>query len=643
MRSARLFLFSISFILIIFISMKLISADNVKYIHSTEDLFTKYLLSNSNLVLNELNKIGSKSEINTPTPPDSARFYLGQARLAYKSIEAFIIYFFPGDARLINRPIIAEMAEDDEITPYVEPHGFQYLEQLLYSDSAFYFRKKIIREADQIYKLLSDIQAHVSTMEFSNRDLFEAMQLHLVRQFVLGLANFETASSRRGVEESKALLIAYKKFLLEVFPTAESRNPAADEKFYEAINRAVEYLHGVKPGAEPDYYAFYSQYYIPVSEYLGAFRDHAVTENSYATTAINFQARSIFDPHAFNTNFFLPARRLADKTLVVDLGKTLFFDPALSANNLRACASCHQPGKAFTDGLPQSQAFEPGKFLTRNAPTILNAVLQRKLFHDGRAYTFEDQAGQVMSNALEMHNDFSQVALKLRKSPEYVSRFRSAFTGTEDTIINNRSILTALAEYERSLIGLNSRFDKAISGREDLLSADEKTGFNLFMGKGNCGSCHFIPLFNGLMPPNYVETEWEILGVPSLKRTGKPEIDEDPGRGGIIDVPIFRHAFKVPTLRNVELTAPYMHNGVFRTLEEVVEFYDTGGGTSLGYDVPFQTLSSDSLHLSPTEKFQLVSFLKSLTDTAYLTSRPARLPAFPEDDKLSNRPVGGDY
>jgi cytochrome c peroxidase len=145
------------------------------------------------------------------------------------------------------------------------------------------------------------------------------------------------------------------------------------------------------------------------------------------------------------------------------------------------------------------------------------------------------------------------------------------------------------------------------------------------------------------MPPIYVETEWEILGVPALKRTGKSELDADLGRASIINVDIFKHAFKIPTLRNVELTGPYMHNGVFKTLEEVIEFYDIGGGIGMGFDVPLQTLPSDSLHLTSNEKYELISFLKSLTDTAFLTAQPITLPEFPGNEVLNKRPVGGEY
>jgi cytochrome c peroxidase len=607
-----------------------------------DQTFKEYFSEHSTKLLNDalqLYEIVEKKDFNQ----DSAKVWLSKVRTQYKPIEAFVIYFLPGDARFLNRAIVPEMEEDDEISAYVIPHGFQYIEILLYSDSMKFFRKQIKDEVDFVYSIMSKFNESISFMEFTERDVFEAMQMQLIRQFMLGFANFETGESRRGVQESAAVLKSIRDLLILAYPNKEAKNAESLRSLFLEIEKGLKFLSAVVPMQEPDYFSFYSKHYIPISEFLGMSRFLSVENETYNTTAVNYNIRSIFDPHAFNTFFFLPAKQLASREKVIELGRTLFFDPALSANNLRACASCHQPEKAFTDGLAISQAFEPGKKLTRNAPTIINSVLQRKLFHDGRAFTFEDQAGQVMSNPLEMHNDFSQVAIKLRKSTEYVKWFRKAFEGSDDTIISNRSILTAIAEYERSLVGMNSRFDKSVTGREYSISEDEKEGFNIYMGKGNCASCHFIPLFNGLMPPEYIETEWEILGVPSASVNGKKELDKDIGRAGIIDVEIFRHAFKSPTVRNIELTAPYMHNGVFRTLEEVIEFYDTGGGLSLGYDVPLQTLAADSLHLTAKEKFQLISFLKALTDTVGLTSIPETLPQFPGDDELNKRPIGGNY
>ncbi len=634
----RRFLFIFSLLILLFFVYSFNWSENKSFSTS----FKIYFSTNSSILLNDvlhLFKEVEKKNFN----PDSAKIILLKARIQYKSIEPFVITFFPGDARRINKIIIPEMEEDDEISSYVIPHGFQYVEKLLYNDSVVFYRRLIKEEVEEIYTLIGRFNESISYIDIHERDVFEAMQMHLVRQFAIGLINMETSLSGYGAIESAKTIFFYKEFLREMYPEPDTDKINLFNEFYSAIDNGVNFLMPNKSGTELDYFSFYSNYYIPISGFLNKLREAIVKDDTYNTTAINFQVRSIFDLDVFNSYFFLPAKQMTARKNVIELGRILFFDPALSANNLRACASCHQPGKGFTDGLALSQSFEPGKNLSRNAPTVLNSVLQRKLFHDGRAFTFEDQAGQVMSNPLEMHNDFSQVAVKLKDSPEYLALFKNAFLNSKDTVISSNSVLTAIAEYERSLIGMNSKFDKAISGRSDQLTDDEKNGFNIFMGKGNCASCHFIPLFNGVMPPEYVETEWEILGVPSSAIKAKRELDTDIGRAGVINVDIFKHAFKSPTLRNIELTGPYMHNGVFKTLEEVIEFYNTGGGTGLGYEVPFQTLASDPLQLSPIEKFQLISFLKTLTDTVELTIVPSSLPEFSDNPKLNLRPIGGDY
>lgn len=564
-------------------------------------------------------------------------------RNRYKRIEAILIYFFPGEAFRLNKPVIPAIEEDDEISPPVPYSGFQFIENMLYSDSLAFQRKQLNNAIDECYSLISNLPNAYEQFVFDERSVWEAMQMQLVRQFILGFAEFETPDSKNGVEESIHVLLGFDELIKTLYHDAGENKKADLNFFFSEIERSTNKLKQYSKGSV-DYFQFYSEYYNDLSGSLSKLRDIMLSEkNQYFTTAINFQNRSIFDPHAFNSYFFLPGKTHANQKEVAELGRILFFDPALSANSLRACASCHQPEKAFTDGLPLSQSFEPGKFLTRNAPTIINSVLQRRLFHDGRAFSFEDQAGRVMSNPLEMHNDFQTVASKLVHSAEYRKRFRSAFEGTEDTSITGRSVLIAIAEYERTLIGMNTRFDKAISNRENDLSNDEIAGFNIFMGKAACGSCHFLPLFNSLVPPVYVETEWEVIGVPSAKLSNPRELDGDIGRYEIIPVDIFKNAFKTPGLRNIALTAPYMHNGVFKSLDEVIDFYDRGGGKGLGIAVENQTLSDEPLNLTPTEKFQLKVFLESLNDTITLNEIPVKLPEFEDNELLNRRKVGGEY
>ncbi len=189
-----------------------------------------------------------------------------------------------------------------------------------------------------------------------------------------------------------------------------------------------------------------------------------------------------------------------------------------------------------------------------------------------------------------------------------------------DSAVSNE-VRRAVAAYVRSLTSLNSRFDRYVRGEDVPYSSEERLGFNLFMGKGLCGTCHFAPLFNGTVPPAYTQTESEVIGVPSRAVTRNASIDPDLGRFAITRRPTQRHAFKTPTLRNVELTAPYMHNGVYRTLEEVLDFYNRGGGAGIGSEVPNQTLPFDKLDLTTAEQRAIIAFLRTLTDTTGLGSR----------------------
>jgi cytochrome c peroxidase len=171
----------------------------------------------------------------------------------------------------------------------------------------------------------------------------------------------------------------------------------------------------------------------------------------------------------------------------------------------------------------------------------------------------------------------------------------------------------------------------------------ELKGFTLFMGKAKCGTCHFMPLFNGTVPPDFGHTEAEILGVPATTDTGQPVLDKDSGKFALNNRELHKFAFKTPTIRNVALTAPYMHNGVYASLEEVIDFYDQGGGQGLGIDIPTQTLPAVKLDLTKEEKQAILAFMHTLTDTTGLTSPPQVLPSFPGKLVLTNRKIGGKY
>jgi cytochrome c peroxidase len=195
-----------------------------------------------------------------------------------------------------------------------------------------------------------------------------------------------------------------------------------------------------------------------------------------------------------------------------------------------------------------------------------------------------------------------------------VQLFTSNFS--DKNSLSGSNLKKAIALYIRSLSSLNSPLDQYMLGMKKEIDASVYNGFNLFMGKGKCGTCHFAPLFNGLVPPRYVKMESEVIGVPSNTDTLHPQLDPDQGRFGILPVKVVRNAFKTTTVRNISLTAPYMHNGVYSTLEEVIDFYNRGGGAGLGIAPEHQTLPFDKLNLSAREKKDIIAFLHSLTDTS---------------------------
>jgi len=267
----------------------------------------------------------------------------------------------------------------------------------------------------------------------------------------------------------------------------------------------------------------------------------------------------------------------------------------------------------FTDAKEKSGNFVHGGSLLRNTPSLYYAALQSNQFYDLRSITLEDQANEVMQNSNEFNFSSLGIARKLIADTVYLSLFEKAF-GIKKDSVSGFEVRNALAAFIRSLNPFSSPFDEYMKGNKTALSAEQIQGFNLFTGKAKCGTCHFIPLFNGNIPPWFTKSESEIIGVPSKAVWKNASIDPDSGRYKINRMEELLFAFKTPTIRNIEKTAPYMHNGVYKTLDEVVEFYHKGGGVGIGINLPFQSLPFDSLSLNQNEKKAIVSFMKSLTD-----------------------------
>ncbi|MBT1703226.1 cytochrome-c peroxidase [Chryseosolibacter indicus] len=229
----------------------------------------------------------------------------------------------------------------------------------------------------------------------------------------------------------------------------------------------------------------------------------------------------------------------------------MFFDPSLSKRKSRSCASCHKPSLAFTDGLAKNKNLSDDGLILRNTPTLLNAAFQNSQFYDMRSENLEGQSIDVIRHKDEMHGSVDDLIEYLRNDSTYQDLFDKAFPGSRGNI-KAMHIQNAIAAYVRSLKSLDSKFDRHMKTDSSILSTDEIAGFNLFMGKAKCATCHFIPLFNGTIPPSFSKTESEVLGVPASKAKGA-KVDPDEGRYTIHKMEPLRYAFKTPRCEMLRL------------------------------------------------------------------------------------------
>ncbi|MEM9025925.1 MAG: cytochrome c peroxidase [Verrucomicrobiota bacterium] len=270
---------------------------------------------------------------------------------------------------------------------------------------------------------------------------------------------------------------------------------------------------------------------------------------------------------------------------LVELGRTLFFDTRLSRSQSQSCATCHDPNRGFSDGL-QISVGDKGNPLNRHTPNIYNLAWNESFLWDGRSQSLEQQALMPIQSPEEMDLDLDTLIQRLSGVPAYREAFSQAF-GSEE--IDSSKIAQAIAAFERTLIVDDTPFDKYLQGDTLAISPEAKRGMVLFAEKAKCILCH-----DG---PNLTDNSFHNIGL----------IGSDLGRAAHINDPTLRGAFKVPGLRNLSLTAPYMHDGSLATLEEVIEFYNRGGD-----DAENKSKLIQALNLSDLEKRDLLAFLETL-------------------------------
>lgn len=323
-----------------------------------------------------------------------------------------------------------------------------------------------------------------------------------------------------------------------------------------------------------------------------------------------------YTPAAFNLNIpqvfsdnIIPPVIPAENPLTeegVALGKRLFFDRILSSDESISCASCHSPQKAFTDNRPTSPGVD-GTFGSRNSMPLFNLAwnYSERFAWDGKELSLERQALEPVQNPIEMHSNWDDVVSKLENHPDYPLLFKEAFN---EPTITKELVTKAIAQFERTLISANSKFDKYSLGQANL-TAQELNGLNVFLSeeKGDCFHCHGSPNL-----PLWTDNDFHNNGLDATFT--------DLGLGGVTGDPNDNGKFRSPSLRNLAFTAPYMHDGRFQTLDEVIDFYSEGLQNSPTIDPLMKSVNQGGVQLSDADKADLKAFLLSLSDPSFLNN-----------------------
>lgn len=521
-----------------------------------------------------------------------------EARTHYKKIEALVEYFFTESATKLNGPALLE---SDPSMPgeYKYPTGFQVLEEVLFAEDISVH--EVRNEIENIRFYIKRIKAHREDVYFTSSNVLDALKLNLYRLIAKGITGFDSPVILNSLPEAVSTLRSTQDLLFLVGENGKSIHILLDSAAAFAGQQGVSF-------DDFDRAVFIRRYINPVTAaFVNFHKEHQIPFETSVPRLISAEATDMFDYDEWDVLFFAPSDALPITANYVRLGELLFYDNRLSANLSRNCASCHEPSRAFTDGRATNTTILGDKPILRNTPTLINAAYQPAQFYDRRVTFLEDQIHDVVTNTKEMGGTFEILVARLNKDKALKKQFRDLM-GKDD--IQERDVKRLIAAYIRSLQQLNTPFDRYMQGDAAAINTTAIKGFNLFMGKAKCGTCHFMPLFNGTVPPNFDKIESEVLGVPLAK--DKNVVDTDPGAYNIYRIGYQMYSFKTPTVRTSTLTAPYMHNGIYRTLDEVIDFYNHGGGAGLGIELEFQTLPPDSLHLTVEEKQQIKAFLEVL-------------------------------
>ncbi|MDY8135594.1 cytochrome-c peroxidase [Aquimarina sp. 2201CG5-10] len=561
---------------------------NISFSHQVKELFIQDITQ----AITHLDSLASDIS--------SAEKHFLASRKYFKKIEPILSELDKENYGFLNQPNILKIEEEDFTDIKIKkPGGYQVLEEEIFTDHPD--TTAITRQANLAMHRLKLIKENTHFDHLKTYHFLWMFRKAIIRTAVTGITGFDSPVLENSLKESITVYRSLKKYL-SIFKT-EFKDPVLFEKWNQEIAATIEKLENGEFSTF-DRYSFTKNHTHPQLELWNQTVSDWEAQFPFEL-AIKNDATSLFSSNTFNIDYFSDPGLGETNEEKIALGKQLFHDTRLSADQTISCGTCHLPEKAFTDGK------KIGANVTRNTPTMLYVALQKAFFYDKRAGSLEGQIIAVVENDKEFHNDLETLEKAVQLDSIYTTRFSKLYPNKG---ISNIIIRNAIASYIRSLTPFNSKFDRNINNLENTLSQNEINGYNLFNGKAKCATCHFAPVFNGTVPPDYKESEIELLGVPQQNDTINAIISKDLGRYNVYKTAERKHFFKTSTVRNVGNTGPYMHNGVYNTLEEVLDFYNRGGGAGIGIEQPLQTLPPDPLNLTEQEINDIIAFMESLSD-----------------------------
>lgn len=605
-------------------------------------------LAELRFLLNSLISCIEKSDLNSPADISLINEMIDTARNKLKGSDFWLRYLQPVLYKRINGPLPVEW----EFEMFDKPRKTEGAGLTL---AEIYLKEEDKNNNTGKDSLISLIRSALKAAELFGKNVlsdeldtydhfFLCNRLFLLNLAAIYTTGFECPDTSRVIPELRIMLSDVEKIYSsfnEDFPGS-----ALPDEYMSLYNNAAAFVNSVPDNFRNfDRFTFIKDYVNPlfkINQQL--IRNYNVASRSNSDRTINTGAESVFDKNLYilqNTKGVF--RDVKDENVLKEIlrtGKLLFYDPIVSGNNKRSCVSCHRSAQFFNDTtVSASLQFDKTSRLARNTPSLINVIYNQLLMLDGKHLTLQLQAMDVITNPAELSSKKKELLDKILSCSEYKNSFTGILKYTPQyNEINTEQIVSAITFYYGQFSKYNSQFDDAMN---EISEADERVrnGFNLFMGKAQCGTCHFVPLFNGVKPP-YVNSEFEVIGTP--QDSAYTQISSDSGRYSLHRVRETLNAFRTPTVRNAEHTKPYMHNGVFYSLDQVIDFYNAGGGKGHGIKTDNQTLSSDSLKLTDEEKSDLISFIKSLNENITFESPPDALPVS-ENELLNERIVGGEY